>query len=214
MKYNRKSLAVTSTDTAPVISLSEMKKHIRGVPGDDDDAIIADYIEQATEFVREYLKVSLRTQTLTLTMDGFYEGEEFDRWRSLGGGTHTGSIVDLLGGYGSVDLPYPPIQSVTSVITYNRDNTSAVFSSANYRIDLRSGRLYLNEGEVWPTDLRDYDAVSIVYVAGYGVNNIPEPIRGAIRDIVKMSYDGCAMELSEGTKAMLSPYKRLDNLAW
>lgn len=214
MKFNRKSLAATHSTDAQIITVAQAKRHIRGVPGNDDDEIIAEFILSATEFVKDYLQVGLRTQTLTLTMDGFYEGEDIQRWRSLGGGTHTGSIVDLLGGYGSVDLPYPPIQSVTSVTTYDRDDTATVFPASKYRADLRSGRLYLNEGEVWPTNLRDYDAVEIVYVAGYGAESVPEPIKGAIRELVRASYDGCAMELSEATKAMLSPYKRLDNLAW
>jgi len=214
VKFNRKSLEVVTDTDETVVSLAKAKRHIRGVPGGDDDQIIADFIWQATEVVKEYLQVGLRQQTLKLILDGFYEGEDFYRWKSLGGGTHTGSIVDLLGGYGSVDLPYPPLQSVTSVTTYDRDNTSSVFSSSLYSVDLQSGRLYLNEGEVWPTNLRDYAAVEIEYIAGYGASNVPEPIKGAILELVRASYDGCAMQISEHTKAMLSPYKRLDSLAW
>jgi len=183
VKFNRKSLAVTTDADDLVVPLGEAKRHIRGVPGQDDDEIILDFINSATEFVKEYLQVGLRQQTLTLTLDGFYEGEDFHRWKSLGGGTHTGSIVDLLGGYGSVDLPYPPLQSVTSVTTYDRDNASSVFSSSLYSVDLQSGRLYLNEGEVWPTNLRDHAAVEIVYVAGYGAASVPAPIKGAIREL-------------------------------
>ena len=214
MKFNRSSLKVTVDTDNPVIGIHDAKRHIRGVPGGDDDRIIEDYIASATEFVKEYLRVGLKTQTLQLTMDGFYEGREIDRWRSLNGGVHTGSRSHLLGGYGYVDLPFAPVQSVTSVTTYNRDDTPSVFSSANYGIDLQSGRLYLKDGEVWPSNLRDYDAVLIEYVSGYGAASVPEPIKAAIRELVKAAYDGCAMSLSEATKAMLSPYKRLDTLPW
>lgn len=214
MRTNRKRIEVTASTDEPVISLPEAKRHIRGVPGTEDDFIINDYIHSATEYVKEYLRVGLRTETFTLTLDGFGASDEFYRWRALDGGVHTGSIVDLRGGWGYVDLPFSPVQSVTSVTTFDRDDTSSVFSASSYGIDLQSGRLYLNEGEVWPTNLRDYDAVSIVYVAGYGASNVPEPIKGAIRELVRLAYDGCAMAMSDGTKAALSPYRRLDNLEW
>src|SRR6056297_3113503 len=211
---NRKRIEVTASTDTDIVSLAEAKRHIRGVPGTDDDPIINDFIHSASEYVKEYLRVGLKTETYTLTMDTFGEESEFRKWQALGGGVHTGSIVDLRGGWGYVDLPFAPVQSVTTVTTFNRDDTSSVFPAAKYGLDERSGRLYLNEGEVWPTDLRDYEAVSIVYVAGYGAASVPEAIKAAIRELVRLSYDGCAMQMSEGTKAMLSPYKRLDALEW
>ena len=211
---NRKRVEVTANTDTDVVTVTDLKRHIRGVPGTADDQIIEDFLDSATEYLKEYLRIGLKTETFKLTMDTFGEESEFRKWQALGGGVHTGSIVDLRGGWGYVDLPFAPVQSVTSVTTFDRDDTSSVFPAANYGLDERSGRLYLNEGEVWPTNLRDYEAVSIVYVAGYGASSVPEPIKAAIRELVRLSYDGCAMQMSDGTKAMLSPYKRLDALEW
>lgn len=209
--YNRKSVKVTTSTDALAISVADMQTHLRT---DSDAAIIQDLIESATEMVKEYCRIGLRTETLTYTADRFSDYSADDRLAALGPGIHQGSYVALTGGAGALDLPYAPLQSITSVTTYDRANASSVFSSTKYTADLEGGRIYLDEGETWPVNLRDRAAVEIVYVVGYGSGSIPAPILDAIREIVRIKYDGCGELLSEQVRAMLAPYKRLDTLGW
>jgi uncharacterized phiE125 gp8 family phage protein len=132
---------------------------------------------------------------------------------SLGPGVHTASVPYILGGGETLDVPFPPLQSVTSIVTYDRGNNANTFSNTKYQVDLQSGRIYLNEGEVWPSDLRAQDAVQVTYVAGYGSGNIPAPILQAIRSYVEQLYDGCEGMTAE-IKRLLAPYRRVDELAW
>lgn len=213
LRYNRKSLTVSVDSDVPVLSVDEMKQHLRGA-NDDDNTIIADYINSATELVSQYLRVSLRTKTLILTADGFGAEDADDQLAALGAGIHTGSYAAITGGAGQFDLPMGPVQSVTSVETFDRANAATTFSSANYTVDGAGARIYLDEGVTWPTSLRDHEAVKITYVAGYGAVNVPTPIVDAIREVVRARYDGCGSALSDAIKYTLSPYKRLDNLGY
>jgi hypothetical protein len=212
MRYNRKSVSVTASTDDPAISLADMKEFLR-VDGAGDDAIITAYIVTATEAVKEYLRRAILTETFTFKADGFTDAYGDDRLLSLGPGVHTASRPYVLGGGETLDLPFSPLQSVTSIVTYDRGNNASTFSASRYQVDLTSGRIYLNEGEVWPSDLRAQDAVEVTYIAGYGSGNIPAPILEAIRMYVQSMYEGCA-GMTDQAKALLAPYRRMDELAW
>lgn len=212
MRFNRKSVYVTASDDSPAISLADMKGFLR-IDGTADDDEITAYIATATEAVKQYLRRAVLTETFVFKADGFTEPGGDDRLLALGPGVHTASKPYVLGGGATLDLPFPPLQSVTSVVTYDRDNTARTFDAANYQVDLQSGRIYLNEGAVWPSNLRAQDAVQVTYVAGYGSGSIPAPILQAIRSYVEALYDGCG-ELNDTARAMLAPYRLIDSLAW
>lgn len=212
MRYNRKSVSVTASSDNRAILLFDMKRFLR-VDGAGDDDIIGSYIDTATEAVQQYLRQAILTQTFVFKADGFTDGYGDDRLLALGPGVHTASRPYILGGGETLDLPFPPLQSVTSVVTYDRGNNASTYSASRYRVDLTSGRIYLNEGETWPSDLRAQDAVEVTYVAGYGSGSIPTPILEAIRMYVQSMYEGCA-GMSDQAKALLAPYRRADELAW
>lgn len=212
MRFNRKSVYVTASADSPAISLTDMKLFLR-VDGAADDVQIASYIAAATEAVKQYLRRAILTETFVFKADGFTEPGGDDRLMALGPGVHTASVPYVLGGGETLDLPFPVLQSVTSIVTYDRGNNAATFADTKYQVDLQSGRIYLNEGEVWPSDLRAQDAVQITYVAGYGSGSIPAPILEAIRMYVEALFDGCE-ELSDKARMMLAPYRRMDNLAF
>lgn len=212
MRYNRKSVYVTASNDSPAISTADMKTFLR-VDTDAHDAVIAAYISTATEAVKQYLRLAVLTETFVFKADGFGVAGADDRLLSLGPGVHTASVPYILGGGETLDVPFPPLQSVTSIVTYDRGNNASTYSNTKYQVDLQSGRIYLNEGEVWPSDLRAQDAVQVTYVAGYGSGSIPDPILQAIRSYVEQLYDGCEGMTAE-IKRMLSPYRRADELAW
>lgn len=212
MRFNRKSAYVTQSTDAPAISIVEMKAFLR-VDTSDDDVVISAYLATATEAIKQHLRVALLTETFVFKADGFSYADADERLIALGAGIHTGSRPYLLGGGETLDLPFPPLQSVTSVVTYDRDNNASTYDASNYQVDLQSGRIYLNEGSVWPSDLRAQDAVQVTYVAGYGSGSIPAPIVQAIRAYVEQLYDGCD-GMTEEVKRLLAPYRRGDELAW
>lgn len=213
MRFNRKSVYVTaSNDTFP-ITIQAMKDYLR-VDGSQDDELIAAHINTAVEAIKQYTRRAIKTETFVFKADGFADANGDDRLLQLGPGVHTGSRPYLLGGGETLDLPFPPLQSVTSVVTYDRGNNALTFSASLYGVDLQSGRIYLNEGETWPSDLRAQDAVEITYVAGYGSGNIPAPILQAIRLHVEGMYDGTCMGLSADIMGLLAPYRLGSELPW
>lgn len=213
MRFNRKSVFVTASTDDPAVSLSDMKDHLR-VEGTSDYALITSYIATATEAVKQYTRRGILTETFVLRADGFADAGADDRLLQLGPGVHTVSRPYILGGGETLDLPFPPLASVTSVVTYDRGNNAATFSASNYQLDLQSGRIYLNEGETWPSDLRAQNAVEVTYVAGYGSGNVPLPIVQAIKLSVEGMYDGTCMGLTDEAMRLLAPYRLPDQLAW
>ena len=212
MRFNRKSVYVTASDDSPAVSLADMKAFLR-VDGTADDTQITAYIETATEAVKQYLRRAVLTETFIFKADGFTEPGGDDRILALGPGVHTASRPYLLGGGETLDIPFPPVQSVTSIVTYDRGNNASTYSDTRYQVDLQSGRIYLNEGEVWPSDLRAQDAVQVTYVAGYGSGSIPAPILEAIRKYVEAMFDGCE-GMTDEARHLLAPYRRADEMAW
>jgi len=210
-KYNRKTPIVTVEPASEPVTVAEIKDVLR-VEGSDDDTYIGNLAKAAREYVENYLDRALITQTITFWLDRFNS----DYVETLDGGTY-----DLPRGYvlngddRQIDLPKLPLQSVTSVSTFGTDNSETTYSSSNYSVDTVSGRIYLNEGETFPTDLRDAQGAKIVYVAGYGDNatDVPEPIRQAIIIYTAKLYETRGMcDFPCECKALLSTYKVLDDL--
>jgi hypothetical protein len=213
MRYNRKSVVVTASNDAAVFSLEDMKAHLR-IDGACDDNLIYDYITTATEAVKQYLRRALLTETFVFRMDGFSQPGGDDRLSMLGAGWHNVSVPYWVGGAGRLDLPFPPLQSVTSLVTYDRANAANTFSASAYGVDLQGGRIYLNSGQTWPTELRDENAVEITYVAGYGSANIPAPIKEALRLYVSSLYDGTCEGINAQMQRLLAPYRLADEMPW
>lgn len=212
-RYNRRSIVTITPPTGDAVSTADMKTYLR-VDHSDDDALIAVFVDTATEVAKQYTRQALLTEVLELQLDGF-PGDDGDRIVAMGAGMHDAHYATVLGGVGEVDLPFGPIQSLDSITTYDRSNNSAVLSSAAYSTDLRGWRVYLNNGYTWPTDLRERDAVRIRYTAGYGAAAIPLPILQAIRQHVEAMYEcrgACGMP--DGCKGLLEPYRRHDQLGW
>jgi len=207
--YNRRTVLTITPPSVLPISVADAKSFLN-VEGTADDVLIEAFINAAADAIRQYCKRSLSPETLELRMDGFPTAS-LDRLDRLGPGVHVVSYPWMLGSPDVIDLPFGPVASITSITTYARDNTSAVFDVANYGFDI--GRVYLNEGAVWPSDIRRADAVAIRYVSG--ASPIPYAILQAMRTHVAAMYEcreGC--EMPAACKAMLGPYRRLDQMGF
>lgn len=206
--YNRKSIIKVTDATAELFSTSDVKTFLR-IDFNDDDTIIDNYLKSARLMAEQYTGRAFINQTWKLTMDsfggnvddnlpiGFYEKpkEWFYRYSDF------------------IELPIKPLSSVTSLVTYAKDNTSSTYSASNYTIDTASGRLYLNEGQVFPSNLRNRNAVELTFVAGYGAaaSNVPMDIRQAVMQLTASMYEARGLcEMPCSCKALLDNYKILD----
>ncbi len=145
--------------------LSQLKDELR-ITTTADDELLRRYLKRAYGWAERYLHRSLITQTLAVQ---FNAGEA----RS------------------PITLPRPPVQSITSVKTYDDDGTETTTTSTEYRLEGTTGAsvyvddaLLVAEGGGWLID-RTYHAVKVTYVAGYGAADadpmpVPEDIQMGI----------------------------------
>ena len=180
-------LSVYTQPATEPVSLVEAKAHLR-VAHTDDDSYITSLIEAARRSAEFFTKRAFITQTLELALD-----------------------VEPSGGF--VELPMPPLASVTSVKYYADDDTATTMDSADYHVDIigEPGRVVLLQDASWPTaaELRTVNAYVIRYVAGYGTASaVPEQIKAGIREIIRKMYDGEAV-LVKGSleRELLTPYR-------
>jgi hypothetical protein len=210
MMYNRKTVLIITPPATFGVTTAEMEAFL-SLPAGVDTALLTAFIQASHDAIRQYLRRSIITETLELRMDGFPGYDEAGEL-ALGPGVHTVSFPWVTNRGGStVDLPFGPVASITSIKTFLRDNTEATFSDALYEFD--HSRVYLNESATWPTDLRRRDAVAIRYVSGEATP--PAAIIHAIKQHVAAMYEcreGC--EIPAACKAILAPYRRLDPMGF
>jgi len=94
-----------------------------------------------------------------------------------------------------IDIPKPPLQSITHVKYYDTDNTESTFSNTKYTVDTNDtqGRVFLNDGYSWADgdSLRQFKGVVIRFVGGYGdvASDVPEEYKQAIKFLVGHFYE-------------------------
>lgn len=196
-------LDVLTPPAVEPVTLEEAKAWAK-VDGGDEDARISQMIAAATASVELYLKRSLITRTLKLSINGV-RSRSFD---DLPAGVYD-LPVNFFDGELSrvVDLPMPQAVAISSVTTYDTAGAGTPFAAPGYR--LYDNRLLLNDGYYWPSNLRFAGAAEIVYTAGYGdaPASIPQPIRTAIMMCVAGMYDGCSDAIPAGAMQLLNQYR-------
>jgi uncharacterized phiE125 gp8 family phage protein len=162
------SLSVTTPAAVEPITTAEAKEWLRVDTGDtSQDVIIALLIKGVRNKFESHLRRSFITRTYS------WEAESDDM------------------SYGLATLPRPPIQSVTSLTTYDDSSGSevaTVTSTADYQLVEGSYVAARNDG--WEVNRRD-KAATIVYVAGYGdaATDIPEDIKMAMLEMLALRFE-------------------------
>lgn len=140
-------------ETAPVtdaVTLAEARQWLNFTAGiTEDDEVLRRLIDESYDFLENRTNRKMLGQTWTLTLD-----------------EHEVSSV--------MRLPLVPLVSVSSIVTTDDDGTETTVASTNYQV--RGGenpRIVLTDDGEWPTDMRDYDAMAITCVCGYGGDVIP-----------------------------------------
>lgn len=183
---------LTSPPAGPLIALSDAKAQLR-VDHTDDDTVIAGLVDAAAGYLdaeHGILGRALLTQTWTLTLPRFGE---------------------------TIDLPLPPVQSVTEVTYFDTDGVQQTVPVQDYRLVAGpdSAVVELTDGASWPSAASRSDAVSVAFVTGYGTaTEIPAPIRQAAMLLVGTWYEhreAATMksfgEMPVGPRMLLAPFR-------
>ena len=187
------------------------------VPSADtsQDAWFTTTIKAASEMIEQHLNRSLLTQTWQYWLNTIPAGGDFSDWKLANGWPYS---LNAPGEGSIIELPKAPLQSVTSVLTYNDAGTESTFSTASYNVSITGadgsnrGNINLVSGAVWPSDLRDVDAMKITFKSGYGdaASAVPGAITTACTRMVANMYEhrGDDMDsvMDKVTKNMLAPY--------
>tara|TARA_Y100000310_G_scaffold26152_1_gene24950 strand:- start:396 stop:995 length:600 start_codon:yes stop_codon:yes gene_type:complete len=159
-----------TVDTAPTdepVTRTEAKAHLR-VTDTAEDSLIDDMIAAARIAAEAYMRRAITTQTLKLHLPG---------WPS-----------DPY-----IELPKPPLSSVTSVKYTDKDGDESTMTATDYVVVTAQdpGRIALKWDKSWPsTSLQVGLPIVIEYVAGYGAEStIDKDIKQAVNILVAQQYE-------------------------
>lgn len=179
-----------------------------------ETTVINNMIKSSRMYVENYTGRSLLNRTLKLSIDYVDEVDQ-----PLWEGTRIGPDMAIRRRY--IQLPRPPVVSVTHVKTFDDADTETTLASSKYYVDNQRepARVVLRNGETWPTALRVANAIEVTYVSGYGASrsNVPEAIiQGLFSHIAFMyenrgdAYGKPQNPLPHSIKYLLDPYKVLN----
>ena len=161
------TIKIITPPTTEPITLAEAKAQCR-IDGTVEDALLAGYIAAAREYCESVDWRAYMTQTIEQWLEGWPCDDE-------------------------IELPRPPLQSISKIEYYDTADTKYTLSSAVYAADAIStpGAAHLKYNQVWPaTVLRDYNAICVTYVAGYAsAALVPQSIKQAMLLLVSHWYE-------------------------
>jgi uncharacterized phiE125 gp8 family phage protein len=165
MQFN--GLVLTTAPAVEPVTTSEAKSHLR-VDYADDDTLIGTLITAARQMVEAITRRALITQTWDLWLDAFP-------------------------GEAHIEIPLPPLQSITSITYYDDADIATTFSSTNYYVDTKRepGRIVLRDTASWPSaTLRGANGAAIRFIAGYGLAvAVPQQLKQATLLMVGHLYE-------------------------
>jgi uncharacterized phiE125 gp8 family phage protein len=160
---------ITPPTDLPVSDL-EARLHLRNPENTENSELIA-FIRSAVEIAQHRTGLALMTQTWEAYLDSFPS---------------------------YIELPHPPIQSVTSVKYFNSSDVETTLATTEYVVTTgEHGAIRLASGKTWPSVYARPEAVIVRYVAGYSdVDLVPASIVHWIA-LEVASADGVRSSMSE-----------------
>lgn len=178
---------VTTAPTVEPITLNELKSFAR-IDSNLEDTILINIISSTRQMIEDYIGRALITQTITLQMDF---------WPSI-----------------VLELPRPPLISITSIATLDESDTATTYSSSYYFVQTNSvpGRVVIKNGSSPPSNSsRFYGGYRIIYTAGYGSTAayVPSQIKEAMKFWATANYEARvpSLEPPPMAKKVLDFYK-------
>lgn len=149
-------------------------KHIRVISDADEAEYIQGLIAAGRFHAEWFTRRKLITQTWRLWLDHFPRHQ--------------------------IDLPFSPLQSLTSIQYVDSGGTLQTWASTKYKLsppastgpfeNPKRSRIRPAFGEVWPDARHEIDAIQIQYVCGYGDDgkDVPAPILHGIKMVAAELY--------------------------
>jgi uncharacterized phiE125 gp8 family phage protein len=153
------SLVLSTAPTQEPLTIDEVKAFLR-IDTDDDDLLLEGLIKAAREYCETVTRRRLIIQTWKYYLEDWPETNY-------------------------IELPYPPLQSITSVIYTDYALTPTTLTlTTNYVVETNTepGKVVLAYGQSWPTTtLTVKSPISIIYICGYGTpDDVPQSLKQAM----------------------------------
>jgi uncharacterized phiE125 gp8 family phage protein len=197
------SLTLITSPALEPVTLDEAKAHLK-IDTDDDDTLITALITACRAGAEWHTGRAFITQSWILSLDA---------WPGTAADCGLPPALSATPP-AAIEIPLPPLQAVTNITTYARNDAATVLDSSLYQVDTASkpARVALKFGVAPPTDLRSMNAIEIAFTAGYGdaEANIPAPIHAAILEMIANAYTNRGDAPSEpplAALALLAPYR-------
>jgi uncharacterized phiE125 gp8 family phage protein len=166
------------------VTLPELKQHAR-IDLDTDDILLTQLIKTAREYCEKATHTALIHQKWLAS---------YDR-------------VDIKGR--EIDVKHGMLHAIARVTFYDKLDQPIQLNPANYRIS-HHRIIFSSEFQI-PNNIRDHDALEIVYTVGYGATGIdvPYPLCQAIKMLAAFWYENRESDATPFTvQSLLLPYKR------
>ncbi len=151
---------------AEPVTIQEAKDHLR-VDGEDENPLIETIIKAARAWVENICGRQLLQATWVYRLDAFPSS-------------------------GTILLPISPVSSITTVNYTDIAGAGQTAAGTVYDTDLNSSvpRIFLKDGQSWPSTQAITNAVVVTLVAGYGDGraDVPDCARTAILMVVGTLY--------------------------
>ena len=158
-KDGNRSWKVTTQPTIEPVTVAELKIFAR-IDTTEEDTLLEGFVESARMAAEEYLGGAFISQTITTVLD-FWPG-----------------II--------IELPRPPLISVTGIYAVDEDDVETEYDSDNYYLNttIEQGQIIIKRDSTVPINTsRDYGKFIIRSVHGYGTlaADVPRPFREGIK---------------------------------
>lgn len=155
-------LKLITAPTQEPLSIPEVKDHLR-VTQDYEDALFRDMIGDAREYCERNVRGYIQAMTATWDL-----------------------ILPCLPQV--IELPYPPLQSITSVTYYDTANDSQTLASDQYIVlapTRHKGCIVPAVDVSWPSTVTRPDAVTVRFVAGFASQSaVPRSFKRAMKMLI------------------------------
>lgn len=188
------SLYLVTAPTEEPVTTEQAKEHLRlnEEMAVFDETYLENLIISARKYVENWLQRKLVTQTWDLYMDSF-PSESY------------------------IEIPFPPLQSVSSLIYKDTDGTLTTWDAANYIVDSRSqpGRISLAYGISWPSTYAEIQSVRIQFVCGYGLAvSVPDNIKTAMLMKIADLYQNRGESTAEQLATVSLVDRAIESIMW
>lgn len=160
------SISVVTPPAIEPITIAEAREHLR-VDTEGTDTLLQTAIKTARAYVETLTKRALITRTLDVKFNCFALGME---------------------------IPRPPLQSVTSIKYLDLQGVEQTLDASIYRVVLNGhepARIELAYNQSWPSVRGIQEQITVRIVTGFGDDraNVPEEFKQAIKFHMQMQFD-------------------------